>query len=307
MIDFDRRENVRKIERKFKENVRLLEPHRSFVCEGKLWKISNHNGKNRLYQFFLFNDLLIYASSYGQKYKIHNMLSINNKFKAQMLANHKYGKDKNNRIFSIFSDRKSFVVYADTPNLAHEWVKQLNLCIASHNRPERRMSRQARKLSLPRHEKKKSMQQVPIWQPDSHATECPICCQKFKLTNRKHHCRKCGDVFCAKCSKYKLENNEGVKQRACKQCYYAEKGQLESPTPRLSLRPNHSGMNSKDKSVHFERKNSESVISFRSALEHSDDSDASDYENEVKSIFIAHHLSCNCLHFTHDRFTHCFG
>eukprot|EP01084_Bolivina_argentea_P139540 245470_1 len=63
MKEFDRRETVKKIERKFNQNVKILEPHRQFLREGKLWKVCRN--KDRLYQFFLFNDILIYASSYG--------------------------------------------------------------------------------------------------------------------------------------------------------------------------------------------------------------------------------------------------
>eukprot|EP01084_Bolivina_argentea_P036914 68241_1 len=237
MIDYDRRENVRKIERKFKDDVKLLEPHRSFICEGKLWKISARTTKDRLYHFFLFNDLLIYTSPYGQKYKIHNMLPINDKFRVQMYNDaKKYGAEKNGRIFSIKSETKSFVVYADTVNLAVEWVKQLKQCETNQNRPERRSSRVAKKLAVPRHVKHMSAETLPVWVPDSHAKQCKTCTVKFTVTKRRHHCRKCGAVVCGKCSKYKTMNNDGVKQRACKTCYYALNSAYMSP-----VEPNFSG------------------------------------------------------------------
>eukprot|EP01083_Nonionella_stella_P107155 310040_1 len=129
MIEYNRKENVRKIERRLKGKIDLLEPHRAFICEGKLWKISARSRKDRIYTFFLFNDLLIYASAFGNKYKIHNMLPMNDKFAAEMIVTSaSYGIDKKDRIFCIKSEKKSIVVYADTVPLAQQWVTQLNEC-----------------------------------------------------------------------------------------------------------------------------------------------------------------------------------
>lgn len=40
------------------------------------------------------------------------------------------------------------------------------------------------------------------WKPDRLATRCKGCGREFSLIFRKHHCRKCGDIFCDQC----LEN-----------------------------------------------------------------------------------------------------
>ena len=44
------------------------------------------------------------------------------------------------------------------------------------------------------------MRKRPVWQPDEC---CPMCCdirckQKFSMWTRRHHCRGCGFIFCAK-------------------------------------------------------------------------------------------------------------
>ncbi|KAI6175567.1 Rabenosyn-5 [Aphelenchoides bicaudatus] len=44
-------------------------------------------------------------------------------------------------------------------------------------------------------------QTVP-WADDSEVTNCRVCNLKFSLTKRKHHCRLCGKVICATCSKH---------------------------------------------------------------------------------------------------------
>lgn len=40
----------------------------------------------------------------------------------------------------------------------------------------------------------------PIWIPDELATTCKICTQVFNIIRRRHHCRRCGQIFCHQCS-----------------------------------------------------------------------------------------------------------
>ncbi|KAJ7632155.1 FYVE zinc finger-domain-containing protein [Roridomyces roridus] len=43
-----------------------------------------------------------------------------------------------------------------------------------------------------------SEQRITPWQEDSSVTKCPLCTTNFHpLTNRKHHCRLCGQIICA--------------------------------------------------------------------------------------------------------------
>ncbi|KZT08935.1 uncharacterized protein LAESUDRAFT_723230 [Laetiporus sulphureus 93-53] len=41
-----------------------------------------------------------------------------------------------------------------------------------------------------------------LWKPDAQASHCDIflCRKKFSIWERRHHCRKCGGVFCNDCS-----------------------------------------------------------------------------------------------------------
>ncbi|KAF9896354.1 hypothetical protein BX616_007630, partial [Lobosporangium transversale] len=69
------------------------------------------------------------------------------------------------------------------------------------------------------------------WKPDSSTQVCtwPGCHLEFGFFDRRHHCRKCGDIFCsAHCSKsvpldYALDFNPamGVMSRACIGCFEA--------------------------------------------------------------------------------------
>jgi hypothetical protein len=44
------------------------------------------------------------------------------------------------------------------------------------------------------------------WVPDNETQECGICKKQFGLLRRKHHCRQCGQIFCADCMDKKICN-----------------------------------------------------------------------------------------------------
>jgi len=67
-------------------------------------------------------------------------------------------------------------------------------------------------------------------------TDCRSCKRRFTFLFRKHHCRRCGRIFCDRCSSYRvvLEHNDIVRdpglpevsnghdatpQRVCEQCF----------------------------------------------------------------------------------------
>lgn len=44
------------------------------------------------------------------------------------------------------------------------------------------------------------IERPPVWIPDVQAPKCMSCGSNFTVMKRRHHCRNCGKVFCARCS-----------------------------------------------------------------------------------------------------------
>ena len=75
------------------------------------------------------------------------------------------------------------------------------------------------------------------WVPDADRSECALCRKAFTglFKSGKHHCRACGDIFCATCSDYKrplphLGLTEPV--RVCATCFKDEAFHLHRGKPR---------------------------------------------------------------------------
>ncbi|KAH9994110.1 FYVE zinc finger-domain-containing protein [Russula compacta] len=74
------------------------------------------------------------------------------------------------------------------------------------------------------------------WERDHHVRNCRDCQRRFSFLLRRHHCRRCGRIFCDRCSSYRvpLDPSEIVQdpispessastssQRVCRSCYDA--------------------------------------------------------------------------------------
>ncbi|EKD19110.1 uncharacterized protein L3040_007223 [Drepanopeziza brunnea f. sp. 'multigermtubi'] len=66
------------------------------------------------------------------------------------------------------------------------------------------------------------------WKPDAESAICDdtTCHAYFGLLSRKHHCRRCGNIFCGRHSSHAVPldqdanyHPEGAKVRACEYCY----------------------------------------------------------------------------------------
>ncbi|XP_040603457.1 WD repeat and FYVE domain-containing protein 3 isoform X1 [Mesocricetus auratus] len=73
------------------------------------------------------------------------------------------------------------------------------------------------------------------WVKDEGGDSCSGCSVRFSLTERRHHCRNCGQLFCQKCSRFQSEIKRlkiSSPVRVCQNCYYSlqhERGMEDGP------------------------------------------------------------------------------
>eukprot|EP00057_Strongylocentrotus_purpuratus_P033220 XP_790636.3 PREDICTED: myotubularin-related protein 4 [Strongylocentrotus purpuratus] len=61
-----------------------------------------------------------------------------------------------------------------------------------------------------------------LWIPDHAVSHCSLCNSRFNLVVRKHHCRNCGQIFCATCSNFFIaipREQLYQPQRVCQPCH----------------------------------------------------------------------------------------
>uniref|UniRef100_A0A5K3EXS1 FYVE-type domain-containing protein n=1 Tax=Mesocestoides corti TaxID=53468 RepID=A0A5K3EXS1_MESCO len=140
--------------------------------------------------------------------------------------------------FIIETPKKSFTVYATIAEEKRRWV----LSITQNAEASRKAA------GLEGKGKLSAIQKSPVWIPNSEAAHCMVCLNtEFTLVQRRHHCRNCGKVVCAKCSQYRwvLPSQGPDKLRVCRTCHEllreeqeAKKAADHTPaTPTSSLKP----------------------------------------------------------------------
>lgn len=97
----------------------FVQPQRRFVKRGQVFKVCFT--KDKLYEFFLFNDVLIYCSGGPNKYKVHLQVPINHQFFIEDLEN----DAKRINQFKIINGVKTFIAFSHTPQEKAEWCKTM--------------------------------------------------------------------------------------------------------------------------------------------------------------------------------------
>eukprot|EP01084_Bolivina_argentea_P149173 260648_1 len=217
MKEFDARQQVRSIESRFtKLDASLVKPHRIFIYEGLLTRVDK-TGKDREYTFFLFNDLLCYASGNKETLKMHTQLAIDEAFFIEDIP---YSDRYNDRSFEIHSAIKSFMVHANDHQGKKVWMDQL------------------KQVTKKRQHVIEKDHAAPLFVPDDWSDECQIggCDTKFSFINRRHHCRYCGKLICAKCGNYELASRTDrhvVVKPVCSVCFDEYKTSYPAPTENI--------------------------------------------------------------------------
>nr|XP_020469389.1 pleckstrin homology domain-containing family F member 1-like [Monopterus albus] len=182
----------------------LCKPGRVLIGEGLLRKQSRRGPRPRV--FFLFNDMLVYGSIIwnGHWHKSQKIIPL----EEIQLEDLEDGVKMKNQ-WLIRTPRKSFYVSAASQQEKRAWIEHIEDC-------------QSRLLQSAGH-RPRSLFAV-TWIPDQSSAICMRCTEKFTVTQRRHHCRKCGFVVCGACSKKRavIGHIHPTKQlRVCTMCFFS--------------------------------------------------------------------------------------
>lgn len=78
----------------------------------------------------------------------------------------------------------------------------------------------------------------PQWVLDSEVSACTKCESKFTFLNRRHHCRRCGNIFCKNCTPFKVHLHRMAfvdPVRLCKPCSEISKIEEEFFTNQIKV------------------------------------------------------------------------
>jgi len=197
----ERRRALVKLEESLIGAPPLVVPGRYIVRKGYLNASERGSGRKKRYMFHLLTDLLIYSTKKGWKFKMKGIMRLTSDgFRVEDVKTSKPGKHK----FLIATAQKAFSVQTETKNEKDQWLNDVKEFISD---PQDRRSSES--------------MFAPIWQDNAEVTQCNSCKKTFYLLVRKHHCRMCGLIFCAMCTKSRLPipgDPDRLLQRVCGGC-----------------------------------------------------------------------------------------
>lgn len=190
----------------------LISPTRELVREGRVTKISARSGEKQERYLFLFNDLMLVCSEpLLGTYKIRASLNIDGmEVKEAEIPNAFYVRSKQKTI-ELLNDGQL--------EESNSWYMSTSSVINEFNSRKQTMRALEQAQDLPNEDE--VGKRAPTWVKDDAAMSCMLCNNQFTTFRRRHHCRGCGNVVCAKCSSKKvpLSYDDNKLNRVCDKCF----------------------------------------------------------------------------------------
>ncbi|XP_077040878.1 FYVE, RhoGEF and PH domain-containing protein 3 isoform X1 [Agelaius phoeniceus] len=221
----------------------IVNPANELIKEGQIQKLSAKNGTAQDRYLFLFNSMVLYCVPklrlIGQKFSVREKMDIAG-LQVQEIA-----KQNVAHTFSITGKKRSLELQARTEEEKREWIHVIQATIEKHKQnsetfrafnssfsqeeehpPDSSIASTSSVESMPGADGggalggSDSSRKSSKSKREKEKQSCKSCSESFNsITKRRHHCKQCGAVICAKCSEFKPLADNSRHNRVCKECF----------------------------------------------------------------------------------------
>ncbi|KAM7095785.1 FYVE, RhoGEF and PH domain-containing protein 3 isoform 2-T2 [Ciconia maguari] len=221
----------------------IVNPANELIKEGHIQKLSAKNGTAQDRYLFLFNSMVLYCVPklrlIGQKFSVREKMDIAG-LQVQEIA-----KQNVAHTFSITGKKRLLELQARTEEEKREWIQVIQATIEKHKQnsetfrafnssfsqeeehlPDSSIASTSSVESMPGADGggafggSDSCRKSSKSKRDKEKQACKSCSESFNsITKRRHHCKQCGAVICAKCSEFKPLADNSRHNRVCKECF----------------------------------------------------------------------------------------
>ncbi|XP_005318802.2 FYVE, RhoGEF and PH domain-containing protein 2 isoform X1 [Ictidomys tridecemlineatus] len=201
----------------------IVDPSNHLLREGPVLKISFRRSDPMERYLFLFNNMLLYCVprviQVGAQFQVRTRIDVAG-MKVRELPDAEFP-----HCFLVSGKQRTLELQARSQEEMASWIQA---CQAAIDQIEKRNETFKAAVQGPEGDAQEQGQseelglRAPQWVRDKMVTMCMRCQEPFNaLTRRRHHCRACGYVVCARCSDYKaeLQYDGNRPSRVCLHCF----------------------------------------------------------------------------------------
>ncbi|XP_069879962.1 FYVE, RhoGEF and PH domain-containing protein 2 isoform X1 [Dipodomys merriami] len=202
----------------------LVDPSNTLLREGPVLKISSRRSDPMERYLFLFNNMLLYCVprviQVGAHFQVRTRIDVAG-MKVRELSDTEFPHS-----FLVSGKQRTLELQARSQEEMVSWIEACQVAIDQIEKRNETFKAVAQGSEGEAQELELQSEQLglraPQWIRDKMVTMCMRCQESFNaLTRRRHHCRACGYVVCARCSDYRaqLKYDGNRPSRVCVSCY----------------------------------------------------------------------------------------